>query len=192
MRRILILISGIVTALIGVTTYNPPQLAGAKLIPIDEPNSEPQVLSQVPTSSQQGAATDRTMTPTAKSQKSVKGSNSEMQTRDITPPPSSRTTSTETDVTAAPATYLGDLVSTKYGPVQVQITVRNGEIIDVGALSYPTRDRRSLQISQAVIPWLSQETLRIQTASVMAVSGATFTTNAWNQSLASALKKAGR
>ena len=88
-------------------------------------------------------------------------------------------------------TFQGSTAQTKYGPVQVQIMVSNGQITNAEALAYPSRDRRSLQISHAVIPWLVQETLRIQSANVMAVSGATITTNAWNSSLASALQKAG-
>lgn len=191
LKRAFILLSGTVTGLVGVLSYNPPHLAGAMTSPLATSD-------QLTTSNQ-----PEEVAPThqASTERQSKGSSQPSQSKSKAPSASrSSATATQTEVQQSPpvqetgsnGTFLGNSSSTKYGPVQVQITVTNGVITNAQALAYPSRDRRSIQISQAVIPWLAQETLRIQSASVMAVSGATITTNAWNTSLASALQKAGK
>jgi uncharacterized protein with FMN-binding domain len=71
------------------------------------------------------------------------------------------------------------------------VTIANGRITDVAVLAYNDGDPRSAEISQAAIPTLKQEVLSRQTAAVDAVSGATYTSNAYLASLQSALDKAG-
>jgi len=58
-------------------------------------------------------------------------------------------------------------------------------------LQYPNGDRRSQWISDQAIPWLVEETLSEQIANVQIIGGATYTSNGWRQSLASAMQKAG-
>lgn len=90
--------------------------------------------------------------------------------------------------TAAPsATLVGDAVSTRFGTVQVQVTVENGVITAVEALQLPSDDRRSQSISQEVEPMLAEMALVAQSASIDTISGATYTTRAYRQSLQSAL-----
>ena len=80
----------------------------------------------------------------------------------------------------------------RYGPVQVEITVKNNSIIAVSALRFPNGDRRSLSISQQAVPYLIEQTLGVVNASqVQGVSQATYTSNGWRTSLGSAIKKAG-
>jgi uncharacterized protein with FMN-binding domain len=77
-----------------------------------------------------------------------------------------------------------------YGTVEVQITVSNGKITDIQAVSLPTRGR-SGEISNYVAPILASEALKAQSANIDIVSGATYTSEAYAQSLQSALDQAG-
>ena len=88
-------------------------------------------------------------------------------------------------------TFAGDIGNTIYGPVQVQIVVVNNKITNVTALAYPTGSFRTQQISQQAIPYLIQETLAAQSASIQGVGGASYTSQGWINSLQSALTKAG-
>ena len=88
--------------------------------------------------------------------------------------------------------FAGDKVSTRWGPVQVEIIVKNGVITAANALAFPDGDRRSLSISQQAIPYLIEQTLGVvKSNEVMGVSGASVTSGGWRTSLQSAIKKAG-
>jgi uncharacterized protein with FMN-binding domain len=88
-------------------------------------------------------------------------------------------------------TFDGNTASTRWGPVQVRIVVKDGKIVAASALKSPDGDSRSRSISQQAIPYLVQETLAAQSAQISGVSGASYTSNGWFTSLQSALKKAG-
>jgi uncharacterized protein with FMN-binding domain len=94
--------------------------------------------------------------------------------------------------TAVTVTVSGDLVQTDYGPVQVEISVRGGRITQARALSRPSGDGRTDSINSYAIPQLDQETLATQNAQIDTVSGATFTSGGYRQSLQSALDAAHR
>ena len=102
--------------------------------------------------------------------------------------------SSTADPTAAPAaasaTVDGPTVGTRYGPVQVEVTIENGQITGVIALQLPSGGR-SGQISREVEPMLSSEALTAQSASIDGVSGATYTSDAYARSLQAALDDAG-
>ena len=85
----------------------------------------------------------------------------------------------------------GSLVQTRYGPVQVQLAVSGGKITSASILQYPSGDPRSSQISNYALPVLADETVSAQSASIDMVSGATFTSAGYLQSLQSALDQAG-
>ncbi|HUW77447.1 MAG TPA: FMN-binding protein [Candidatus Nanopelagicaceae bacterium] len=79
-----------------------------------------------------------------------------------------------------------------FGIVQVRITVSNGIITQVDALSAPNGDPRSQFINGQAVPWLKQETLAAKnSARIAGVGGATCTSGAWAASLQSALTAAG-
>jgi uncharacterized protein with FMN-binding domain len=82
-------------------------------------------------------------------------------------------------------------VQTPFGAVQVQVTLQNGRITDVQALQTPGDQRRSQQISQYAVPQLRSEVLQAQGAQVDTISGATYTSEGYAQSLQSALDQAG-
>jgi len=93
--------------------------------------------------------------------------------------------------TTGDAQFTGDVVNTRYGPVQVQVTISNGKIVDVTAIQLPSTDPRSAQISQYVEPILRSSALQAQSAQVDLVSGATYTSEAYAGSLQAALDQAG-
>jgi uncharacterized protein with FMN-binding domain len=88
-------------------------------------------------------------------------------------------------------TATGDAVATQYGDAQVRVTVENGKIVKLEALQLQGNDPRSVQISSSAEPILRQEVLARQSADVDAVSGATYTSASYAQSVQSALDKLG-
>jgi uncharacterized protein with FMN-binding domain len=101
------------------------------------------------------------------------------------------TTGTSKPPSGASGIYSGDTAQTAWGPVQVQITVSGGQITAAKALQWPNGDRRSQSIAQQSIPYLIQQTLTTKSANVLGVSGASYTSDGWRRSLASARSKAG-
>jgi len=91
----------------------------------------------------------------------------------------------------ADGTYTGDAINTRFGPVQVEITVADGKVTAATAIEYPTRDRRDQEINEYAIPILNSEAAQAQTADIQWISGATYTTDGYVKSLQSALDKAG-
>jgi uncharacterized protein with FMN-binding domain len=91
---------------------------------------------------------------------------------------------------AAAATFQGTAVQTRFGAVQVQVTVSGGTITDVAALQLTDDDRKSIQISNRAAPLLRTEVLAAQSADVQTISGATVTSNAYLTSLQAALDAA--
>lgn len=91
---------------------------------------------------------------------------------------------------AAATTVTGSTVRTRYGDVAVQITVEGGQITDIQAVALPARGR-SGEISNYVAPILASEALQAQSANIDIVSGATYTSVAYAESLQSALDQAG-
>lgn len=77
-----------------------------------------------------------------------------------------------------------------FGNVQVKVTVTNGKITKLVAVDYPNGDPRSFEISQYSIPVLGQEVLQAQGTNIDIVSGATYTTEAYAQSVQAALDQA--
>ena len=90
----------------------------------------------------------------------------------------------------AGGTYDGDVVQTRFGTVQVQITVKAGQITDVTALKLTDAEGRSVQISNYAAPVLRDEVLQAQSADVQTVGGATVTSDAYLTSLQAALDAA--
>ncbi|MDT5041688.1 MAG: hypothetical protein QOE51_2673 [Actinoplanes sp.] len=87
-------------------------------------------------------------------------------------------------------TYTGSAVQTRWGPVQVSITVNGGKITDVAVPVYPNGNGRDQEINAYALPTLRQETLAAQNAAIDTVSGATVTSDGYLQSLQSALDAA--
>ncbi|MFN8196088.1 MAG: FMN-binding protein [Nocardioidaceae bacterium] len=104
---------------------------------------------------------------------------------------SSGSGSSGSDSSGQSGTFTGDLTQTQWGPIQVEITVENGKITDVGVPTYPASNGRDLEINSYALPILVQETVDAQNAQIDMVSGATVTSVGYLQSLQSALDQAG-
>jgi uncharacterized protein with FMN-binding domain len=86
----------------------------------------------------------------------------------------------------------GPAVATMFGPVQVRVDLIGAHISDVQAVQLPSDFALSQQISAAAGPILRQEALKAQSAKIDTVSGATYTSQGYRQSLQAALDRAGR
>jgi uncharacterized protein with FMN-binding domain len=109
------------------------------------------------------------------------------------PTASASTDAPATTVAAAASAvtaFDGQIVDTRYGPVQVQVQLINGAISDVAVIQYPDGDGKSVRINARALPTLRSEVLTAQTAQVDTVSGATYTSDAYTQSLQSAIDQA--
>jgi uncharacterized protein with FMN-binding domain len=101
------------------------------------------------------------------------------------------TGSTGTSSSGTATTVTGTAASTRWGPVQVQLTVSGGTITDVQVVEYPDGNGKDQQINARALPVLVQETLTAQSADIDMVSGATVTSEGYFESLQSALDQAG-
>ncbi|BCW68668.1 hypothetical protein NicSoilB4_34310 [Arthrobacter sp. NicSoilB4] len=102
----------------------------------------------------------------------------------------SGTTGSSGAAAQAAGTFAGSAVQTRFGAVQVQITVKAGVITDVTALQLTDDDRKSVQISNRAAPLLRAAVLKAQSAQVQTISGATVTSAAYLTSLQGALDAA--
>ena len=164
LRRAILLVTGTATAVTGVLAYHPPQLASVAT------DSLP--VTPTPTASKSSPA--GTKNPSTKTPTAVP--------TPVAPPQNNLPS----------GVFAGNTINTRWGPVQVEITVKDGVVTAAKALRFPSGDQRSLSISQQAIPYLVQQTLGVVSASgVQGVSRATYTSDGWRSSLQSALKKAG-
>jgi uncharacterized protein with FMN-binding domain len=92
--------------------------------------------------------------------------------------------------TAAKQTITGPDEPNQYGDVQVQVTIQGGRITDVEPLQLPQDRQRSAEISREAAPLLRSEALQAQSGNIDGVSGATYTSEGYAQSLQAALDQA--
>ena len=86
--------------------------------------------------------------------------------------------------------YTGPVADAIYGQIQVAVIVSGGKIVNVSCPVYPNTPGHTSQVSSSALPTLKQEVLAAQSANVDIVSGATQTSEAYQQSLAAALAQA--
>lgn len=108
--------------------------------------------------------------------------------------PSATATATPSASASAPAaaapatkTVTGTAVDTRYGPVQVKVTFEGTKITAIDAIQYPTESGRDQEINSQAIPMLQQEAMASQSAKIDTISGATYTSEGYIQSLQSAI-----
>lgn len=119
------------------------------------------------------------------------------------PPPTARTlptvapTEAPTDAPVAQnnglyrdGSYAGPVADAYYGNMQVQAVIQAGKLTDVQILEYPNDRRTSIRINNIALPYLISEAIQAQSANVDAISGATLSSDAFVQSLQSALNSA--
>ena len=207
MKRALLIAGGTLGGLGAVMAITPPQFSstdtmalggatGVGAIGGSTPASTP-AATQSATASATATAAKPTATKKATASKSAKpavtaSSNSNsgaVATADPTP------TATKTTAAPTPAskgvtgTFTGPTVNVNYGNVQVQITVKDGKIVDATALQAPSG--RNDRWTNMALPILKKQTLAAQGANIQGASGASYTSYGWYTSLQGALAKAG-
>ncbi|MDN5765734.1 MAG: FMN-binding protein [Humibacillus sp.] len=126
------------------------------------------------------------LAPTTKKTTSAGGT-----TTDGTTPDGTTTDGTTTNGTvSASQTFDGDAAMTRYGPVQVQVTVAGGTVTSAQTLQVPMEDRHDQQINSQAVPVYNGEVIDAQSAQIDVMSGATVTWEGYTQSLQSALDQA--
>jgi uncharacterized protein with FMN-binding domain len=101
--------------------------------------------------------------------------------------PASTTTAAGSSPVAGVQNVDGPVITTPYGDVQVEVTINGRQLLDVKALELPSDRSRSARISQNAGPELRSEALRAQSANIDLVSGASYTSQAYVDSLQGAL-----
>jgi uncharacterized protein with FMN-binding domain len=90
----------------------------------------------------------------------------------------------------AARTVTGPVVQTRWGPVQVKVSLSNGKVTDIQAVQYPQGTNRDDEINSVALPLLRSAALKAQSANIDMVSGATVTSQGYLQSLQAALDQA--
>jgi uncharacterized protein with FMN-binding domain len=110
---------------------------------------------------------------------------------DTTSGRSSTTTAVKAAITYGNGVYTGTAEPTKWGPLQVQVTIRSGRVVAVAEVVSPS-DRRSQSINAQAAPMLERQAIAVQSADLDGVSGATWTSRTYTASLQAALDQARR
>jgi hypothetical protein len=92
--------------------------------------------------------------------------------------------------TSGSSTVTGNVAQTRWGPVQVRLTVSAGRIVAADAVQYPNGNGTDQQINSYALPVLAREVLAAQSARIDLVSGATVTSDGYVTSLQSAIDRA--
>ena len=129
-------------------------------------------------------------TPLPASQQPVAVGPQPSRTTASTPPPAQPTPTNNTSTSGSVSgTFTGDAINTPYGTVQIALVAQGGQIVDVQELELPSDRQLSAQISREAGPLLRQQVLQAQSANIMGVSGASYTSYGFYLSLQSALSR---
>jgi uncharacterized protein with FMN-binding domain len=193
MKRALLIAGGTLGGLGAVMAITPPQFSSTESLALGGGamggSTPTAVATATATDSPTPAATKTKGTATKKATASSNSNSGAVATADPTP------TATKTSAAPAPAskgvtgTFTGPTVNVNYGNVQVQITVKDGKIVDATALQAPSG--RNDRWTNMALPILKKQTLAAQSASIQGASGASYTSYGWYTSLQGALAKAG-
>jgi uncharacterized protein with FMN-binding domain len=107
-----------------------------------------------------------------------------------TPTPTPTPTPSNAGPTYKDGQYTGQDFPNQFGDTQVKVTISGGRITNVQPLQLPFDRQRSAEISQYAAPLLHDEVLQAQSAQIDSLSGATYTSDAYAQSVQSALDQA--
>jgi uncharacterized protein with FMN-binding domain len=172
MRRAVLTLGGTVAGLAALLSFKTHSLAA----PAPAPSAPPPASAAAPQAMTNGTGSS--------------GAASAGQTSGATPRGSAIPTAS-TSAQPATRTVTGRVDSTMYGPMQVQVTLAGTKITKVAVLQRTDDGAESDQIDASAIPQLTSETLTAQSAHIDAVSGASYTSSGYIQSLQSALDQAG-
>lgn len=174
MQKIVYAVLATLSGLVLIFSYRT-SLDAVQPMAITEPAATNGAAAPSPTAS--GSSSSGSASPTAAASDAAPGA---------TPPdPAAPTASGLAD-----GTYSGGAVSTRYGPVRVQIAVAAGQIADVQVTDHPDSSSTDRQINAYAIPILVAETTQAQSAQIDMVSGASYTSQGYVRSLQSAIDQA--
>ena len=178
MNRALLIAGGTIGGLGAILTITPPNLSSTTSMAGGIPHT-------IPTSAPSASSTAQ---PTGKPTAQPSGKPTK---KPGTKPAAQPTAAPTAAQPSGPAngTYTGDPVTTRYGTIQVKITVQNGKITDAQAVQAPSGS--SERYTQLSVSKLREQTITAQSANIQGVSGASFTSYGWYTSLVSAVAKAG-
>lgn len=143
-----------------------------------------------PAASSPIAALPETPTPSAPSAPNP-GTSEPPPTPNPTPAPTPTSTGTPKQIGLyRDGAYAGNIADAFYGPLQVEATIQGGRLVDVQFLQYPNDRRNSIEINRQAMPYLKEEAIQVQSANVDIVSGATQTSDAFRETLGTALAAA--
>lgn len=171
MRRIVVAVMGTVSGLVLLFSYHTSTNA-------TETASAPSPTGTGPTGTPPTGTTPTGTTPTGTTPTGTD------------PQPSVAPTTPAAAAPATSGTFTGSAVDTRWGVVQVAVTVAGGKVSQVEAVQYPQNNGRDREINAYALPVLAQEATQAQSAKIDAVSGATVTSDGYIQSLQSALDQA--
>jgi uncharacterized protein with FMN-binding domain len=161
---------------------------------INESQATAQSLAALPTpvnTTQTAAPTASTSAAAATTTSTGGTSTAPAETSTTTPTTTSTGIAASTAVgTGTMQAFDGDVVNTRYGPVQVQVQITGGAISEVAVIEYPAGDGKSVRINARALPTLRTEALAAQSANIDTVSGATYTSDAYAVSLQAAIDQA--
>jgi uncharacterized protein with FMN-binding domain len=176
MRRAVLALGGTVAGLAALFSYKTHVPTVTALSTPVKPSVSP---SATPTPTIKPSTTKPTATKPAKPKPTV----TKTKAPAYTPPP---TTQAPPPPPPKPSgTFTGQAVDTNYGPVQVQITVSDGKITQANG-----DDMGGSSVGEDAIPQLNQEAVQAQSAHIQGVSGATYTSEGYAQSLQQAIDAA--
>ncbi|MEO7058438.1 MAG: FMN-binding protein [Lapillicoccus sp.] len=191
MRRIVITVMGTLSGLVLLFSYHT-SLNSSLAISAGAPRTSGGAIPRAQASS---GSPSPTATPSAAPSTGTPGTTAAPSTTTPStapsPAPSTTAPAPAPSTAAAPSgTFTGDSVQTRWGDVQVAITVVDGKITQSEAVTYPQNNGRDQEINAYALPVLAQEVTQAQSAQIDAVSGATVTSDGYIQSLQSALDQA--
>ena len=201
MKRALLIAGGTLGGLGAVMAITPPQFSSTESLAIGggamASSTPTAVATAVDSPTPVATKTKATSTKKATASKSAKPAGTASSNSNSGAVATADPTPTATKTTAAPApvskgvtgTFTGPTVNVNYGNVQVQITVKDGKIVDATALQAPSG--RNDRWTNMALPILKKQTLAAQSASIQGASGASYTSYGWYTSLQGALAKAG-
>ena len=161
--------------------------SGQFAAPVSNSTSTPSTVetpAASPSSSSSVAAAPNSSSTTSAAPKPRASSSSAASTVPAPKPSASQSQSQSQNTTGASATKSGSVIESGFGTVQVQVTMVSGKISDITMLQANATHGRA-----AAFPYLIQSAISANGASFANLSGATYTTNAFKQSLKDALAK---
>lgn len=188
MKRYPAVIGATVAGLAGVLTFHSNTTSGSLAGALGS-TSAPSASSAPPASSNKTATGGGTKGSSSKSTASGKSTSGGSSSGAASSATSTTTPKAASTGSSGPVSAIGAAAQYGYGVISVKVTVTGSKITDISVASLQTAESYSQQIANQVIPTLRGEILKAQSLKVYGISGATYTSDAYAQSVQSALTK---